>query len=41
MLYNDLKITSKTILTPAPTAIIPKRDGKLLEIVLVIMVIIS
>ena len=41
MLYNDLNIISKTIFKPAPTAIIPNKDGKLLEIVLVIMVIIS
>ena len=41
MLYSDLNITSKTILTPAPTAIIASNDGKLLEIVLVIINIIS
>lgn len=41
MLYSDLKITSKTILTPAPTAMIANNEGKLLEIVLVIIDIIS
>ena len=41
MLYKDLNIISRTILIPAPTAIIPSKDGKLLEIVLVIIAIIS
>lgn len=41
MLYRDLKIISTTIFKPAPTAIIASNDGKLLEIVLVIIDIIS
>jgi|GEM_PF-5343170 hypothetical protein len=41
MLYKDLNTTSNTILKPAPTAIIANKDGKLIEIVLVIIDIIS
>ena len=38
---SDLKITSTTILKPAPTAIIANNEVKLTEIVLVMINIIS
>ena len=41
MLNKDLKITSTTILKPAPTDIIANKDGKLSEIVFVMINIIS
>lgn len=41
MLKSDLKITSKTILVPAPTEIIANSAGKLIDIVFVIINTIS